>query len=470
MQRITLFVLFILLVEFSFARTTIQCNNPEYAGKQLDFFQYTDPVTQTPELLFSLRFDKNGKSSTTVEVLTNTYAIADFGIYRGMIFIEPNTSQILNLPPLREKSFADEKNPYFKPLAFWITTADKQQVNNTISQYTRTFNELSDKFFSQLYFRQSKEIFDSVRFLLNEEFASISSPTFQNHAKLTLKLIEVDVFRKKPESYSELFSELRQDYWLHPSFINLFEKTFGGQLSFQAKSLNGNDLMKAVGNKDINYLLDFVAKKYGLNGSITELALLKMLHDGYYSGDFSQKQIEALVGHTKFTQNKNQIIKKAANYSLQKFNHLKVGSNAPIICLNNLDGKKLCSDADKTKFKYLVFADTEMIVCREHLKYLTNIQQRFQKHLEIIIVLRETDKVELTNFMAENKIPGIKLMDENNEFIDKYKIKSFPYCFLLNEKHMVQFTNAKAPLDGFEQQFGPFLQNTLFQRQRNQAR
>ncbi len=111
-----------------------------------------------------------------------------------------------------------------------------------------------------------------------------------------------------------------------------------------------------------------------------------------------------------------------------------------------------------------------MVVCREHLKYLETIQQNFQKHLEIIIVLRETEPDEVKKFITENKIPGIKLMDTNNEYISKYKIKSFPYCFLLDEKHTIQFTNAKAPLDGFEQQFGPFLRNTLFQRQRNQSR
>jgi hypothetical protein len=41
---------------------------------------------------------------------------------------------------------------------------------------------------------------------------------------------------------------------------------------------------------------------------------------------------------------------------------------------------------------------------------------------------------------------------------------------LLDEKHQLEFTNTKAPLDGFEQQFGGFLQRELFERQRNQSR
>jgi hypothetical protein len=72
--------------------------------------------------------------------------------------------------------------------------------------------------------------------------------------------------------------------------------------------------------------------------------------------------------------------------------------------------------------------------------------------------------------LDENKVPGTIMIDENDEFIKNYKVKSFPQCFLLDEKHRVEFVSAKAPLDGFEQQFGTFLQNQLFERQRNQSR
>ncbi len=34
---------------------------------------------------------------------------------------------------------------------------------------------------------------------------------------------------------------------------------------------------------------------------------------------------------------------------------------------------------------------------------------------------------------------------------------------------MLFLAHAKAPLDGFEQQFGAFLQHELFERQRNQS-
>ncbi|NQU52798.1 MAG: redoxin domain-containing protein [Bacteroidetes bacterium] len=450
--------------------TTITSNNLEYAGKTLDFFKYSDPITQERIPVFSLNFNTEGKCSELVNTKITTYVFCDFGIYQGMLFLEPNQTITLKLPPLREKSFADQKNPYFSPVAFWFATENKTQLNNQISNFTQEINHLTDKFFNQIYFQHSREIYDSVTFLLGEKFSELKSETFINHKLLHLKMVEVDAFRQKPADYSNIFPSIKSNFWIHPSFISLFEKTFSKQLSFEAKAIKGQKIGAAVNNANLPFLLDQVKTKYKIDGNTAELALLKMLHDGFYSGDFSKIAIKEMVKNTVFAQNTNQIIKDAALRISQKFDFLQTGFAAPTICLKNLNGDEYCTNSNKDKFKYLIFADTEMIVCREHLKYLASIQQRFQKHLEIIIVLRNTDLNEMKTFLANSKIQGVKLLDKTNKYIDEYKIRSFPQCFLLDENHKVKFVSAKSPLDGFEQQFGPFLQQELFQRQRNQSR
>jgi hypothetical protein len=135
-----------------------------------------------------------------------------------------------------------------------------------------------------------------------------------------------------------------------------------------------------------------------------------------------------------------------------------------------LDGQKVCTNQNNGKYKYIIFADAEMAVCREHLKYLSAIQQKYAKNLEIFIVLRKTDESQMKKFFAENEVPGIKLLDENSTYIDQYKVKSFPQCYLLDQNHKVKFEAAKAPLDGFEQQFGALLQQDFLERQRRQTK
>ncbi|MBT6007052.1 MAG: redoxin domain-containing protein, partial [Prolixibacteraceae bacterium] len=358
----------------------------------------------------------------------------------------------------------------FQPVSFWFNTGDENGINNRIADFDSKFNQLSDQYFNQLYFRQSKEIYDSVVTILNNSFPNISSKIFANHKNLKLKLLETEVFRLKSEDVSEMFSSINPDFWKHPAFVELFEKIFTEKLSFDAKEIKGTELRKAVAEANYSFLFMHVKNKYKLTGVSTELVLLKMLHDGFYSGEFPKNSILNLLGQKNLSNHSNLKIREFARNISNKLKHLLPGSTAPVICLKNTDGHKKCTDETGDKFKYIIFADVEMIVCREHLKYLTKIEQQFQKHLEIILILRKTDLIEMKLFLVENKIPGVKLVDENGEFISKYKIKSFPSCFLLDQNHKIIFSGTKAPLDGFEQQFGAFLQQKLFERQRNQSR
>jgi peroxiredoxin len=468
MRTLLTIALSVFLSMAGLASVTIQCENPKYAGQKLEFFAYADPISSETKPVFTLDIDKTGKGTITIESQTTDFVFCDFGVYRGMLFIEPNQTIKLLLPPVREKSFADQKNPYFEPVSFWFATENKQQLNNQISDFTVQLNQLSDKYFDRLYFRQSKSIYDSLVYFIDKKFGSIKNATFANHKTLSLKMIEADAFRLKPEDYSTMFSNVKQQFWLHPAFMGLFDKTFNGQFSFEVKSVKGDEIRKAVNQGNISYLVDFTKTKYKIGNEVLDLALLKMLHDAYYSGDFNKSSIQQLVKSARFSNHKSQIVKEAANNISAKITFLQPGNVAPTICLKNLEGQKTCTNQNNKKYKYIIFADTEMAVCREHLKYLPTIQQKFEKHLEIYIVLRKTDIAEMKKFIAENKVPGIKLHDENGEFIGAYKVRSFPQCYLLDENHKVKFTAAKAPLDGFEQQFGGFIQQELFQRQRKQ--
>jgi hypothetical protein len=470
MYKLTLLFLLLLAARFAIGTTTIKCENADYAGRKLNFYFYSDPVTKESKFAFSLKFDKNGKSIATTNYKTTGFVFCDFDIYHGMLLIEPDKTVKILLPPVHKKSFADQKNPYFSPVAFWFKTKDNNQINNQISDFTQQFNRLTHKYFNRLYFRQSEEIYDSLTYFIDKKFGYIHSKTFLFHKRSKLKMVKAEAFREKPEQFSNYFSEIEPQFWLYPSFIDVFEKAFNNQLSFVAKSIKEENLRKAVNRADLQTLQKFVKNKFSVSGEMVNLITIKLLHDAFYSNQFSKTAIKKMVKNERFTKSRNKIAKEAALRCSAKFSHLQKGTPAPIICLKNLTKQQVCTNKEKKKFKYIIFADTEMIVCREQLKYLTNIQQRFQKYLEIFVVLRKTNEQQMKKFFDENKIAGIKLIDTNGKFISEYKIKSFPQCFLLNEQHKVQFAATKTPLEGFEQQFGKFLQNELFMRQRNQSK
>lgn len=473
MNKSTCFLI-ILIAALSFSlsgmATSIRCTNPEYANEQLIFYTYADPISNNNKVAFTLKFNNEGTSEASIQIDEPLFTFSEFGIYRGMVLLEPGKTINLQLPPLKKKSFADQKNPYFQPIAFWIYTNNGEMLNDEISHFEQKLNELTDKNFNALYFQQSESAFNKLKSGLDEAFPKTDSESFELHKKLRLKLIEADIFRMSPEDYSAIFQSISPNFWGHQSFKTLFDKTFDKQLSFSAKAIGGSKISEAVARENINGLLDFIDKKYKLSGEMADLVLLKMLHDGFYSKEFPEKAIKNMIADKHFTNHQEIKIREAARNIARKISFLEKGSVAPAICLTDINGEKHCTNSSQEKFKYIVFADVETVICQEHLKYLSRVNELFSKNLEIFVVLRNTDRAGIDTFFNENKVPATILIDSESKAISQYKVRSFPQCILLDEKHQVVFDDAKAPLNGFEQQFGTWLRNELFMRQRNQAR
>ncbi|WP_167617674.1 redoxin domain-containing protein [Maribellus sediminis] len=471
-QKIAVFFFFISFIAGTLqgATTKISCSNKEYAGKSLVFYQLEDPVTNYKSEAFTLEIDSNGNCTVTVDIKNDSYYFSDFGVFRSMLLVKPGETVTLKLPPFREKTFAEEKNPYFQPVSFWFISESGANLTDKISEFEQQLNYLTDKYFNKLYLKQSKAVFDSVQTQLDILVPNTAPKSLVNHKVLQVKLTEADIFQLRPEAYSAIFNNIEPKFWLHPAFVEAMNKTFDRQLSFSAQAIHGDKVRAAVGTKNLQALIDFVETKYKTSGITTDIVLLKLLHDGFYSKEFSQQAIRNLVESPRFTKNTNALVKTTAENILDKFSFLVKGSVAPAICLNNLEGTKVCTNAGIDKFKYLVFADVETMVSKEHLKYLSRLDELFNKHLEIVVILRNAPPETVKSFFNEYKVPAQILIDKNGMFIEEYRIKSFPQCVLLDEQHRVVFDFAKAPLDGFEQQFGAYLQNELFMRQRNQNR
>ncbi|MDX8338366.1 hypothetical protein SLH46_04165 [Draconibacterium sp. IB214405] len=468
--RFLLLLIFFANSSFAGLATVVTCSNKDYANEKLSFYSFADPVSNTTELLFTLQFDNAGEAHATIETKNPVFAFSEFGIYRGLLLLEPGTDIELKLPPLQKKAFADEKNPYFTPVSFWFFSNSGNKINDKISRFEQKLNELTDKDFNALYFHQSKTAFKTLTTAIDSIFPQTNSESFELHKKLRLKLIEADIFRMRPEDYSVVFQDIPTKFWEHQAFETLFNKTFDKQLSFSAKAIGGRKVSEAVASENIEALLAFINEKYKLSGDMADLVLLKMLHDGFYSKEFSEKAIKNMIADKHFTSHREIKIRETAQNITTKITFLEKGSEAPAICLNDLSGEKRCTNTNQEKFKYIVFADVETVICQEHLKYLSRLDELFNKHLDIFVVLRNTERSGIDSFFKENNVPGIVMIDSNSEAIAEYKIRSFPQCILLNEKHQVVFDDAKAPLNGFEQQFGTWLRNELFMRQRNQAR
>ncbi len=168
---------------------------PDYAGRTLEFFTWSDPISQTEKKLFAATIDAQGRFSAETGVTETVYAYCDIDIYRLKLLLTPQQPLKIKLPPLRKKSFADSKNPYFEPLEVWLKTEDVPQDELTalISKFDQRYFQLTEKYFNQLYYQQSQRHLDSVKVTLDQEFSRFKTPWFLAHRQLQLTALEADL-------------------------------------------------------------------------------------------------------------------------------------------------------------------------------------------------------------------------------------------------------------------------------------
>jgi peroxiredoxin len=441
--------------------STIRGVEPAYAGEVIYFFTYTDPVSKSVKEIFRLKIEKDGSFNAKTDTRDITFAFSDFGIYKGLLFIQPGKEITLHLPPRKDKSVADEKNPYFSPFSTWLMTDEPsaENLNRIIPSFDSKYFQLSDKYFNQLYARQSRAYFDTIANLLSGEFGPLKNPLFRNHMLLKIKLLEGDVTRQNREKIFEKIS-LAQPYpWLHPAFIETLESVFNNRLSFEARSVKGDNIKKAVAGKDLAFLRKFCEENYRTVEPVTSIVLLKLLYDAFYSGDFSKDAILSMVSSAYFSNHTDASVRIFSSETLRKLKFLLPGTPAPVICLNNVNGEKSCSDRLISNYLYLFFADVEIPVCQEQLKYLKKVYEKYRGRFDLFIVLYPTNQEKINGFIKTNQIPGTIVIDEKPMiFSKKYNVKSFPTGFLIDKNHNTVLAPAKTPLDGFEQQLGSILQ------------
>ncbi len=166
--------LYIVLIALLWANpllaSKIVVNNASYANKNLNFYQFSDPITREAEKVFTLKLNSKGVGEYILKDTGNARQLfCDFGIYRGFLIVKNNSTVKLKLPPFKEKTINDKKNPFFQLFEFWFR--EKKGLNNQISDFDISLNKLINQNFNQLYYQQSRLVFDSIKVNLEQKYA-----------------------------------------------------------------------------------------------------------------------------------------------------------------------------------------------------------------------------------------------------------------------------------------------------------
>lgn len=429
---------------------------PDYAGRTLTFYSIADPVSKNEQFAFDLRIGPQGRIQVQTGITETLFCYTEFDAYLGKIILVPGSKFYIKLPPLKEKTFEESKNPYFKPIEIWIMNQSPapDDLTSLFARYDQRFYQLSQKYFTQIYYRQQRNFIDSVKIPLNREFGGVQIPEFSFHQALQMKNMEAGMMRAGREKLIYGVRELPVGSWRLPSFAELIDRLFTNTFSLEAKTVQGGQLRTMVARNDIQGLKKWTESWTGVTGPLSDLLLIKFLHDAFYSGEFSKNAILQALKTQNFMQHPVAEVKAMAAAVSGKLQFLYTGTGAPEICLPSLAKDTICSTSSDRPFQYILFADLEIPVCREQVKYLKTIHEKIGSEMDILLILTPATRISNQDFIISEKIPGKVVVDTNDRTTGKkYKIRSYPSAILLNRDHKVVLSPAKTPLDGFEYQF-----------------
>lgn len=429
---------------------------PDYAGRTLTFYSIADPVSKNEEFAFDLRIGPQGRIQVQTGITGTLICYSEFDSYLGKLILVPGRKFHIKLPPLKEKTFEESKNPYFKPIEIWIMnqSGDPDDLTSLFARYDQRFYQLSQKYFTQIYYRQQRNYMDSVKIPLEKEFGRFQTPEFRFHQALQMKNMEAGMMRAGREKLISGITDLPADAWKLPSFAELIDRLFTNTLSLEAKTPQGGQLRVMVARNDLHGLRKWTESYTGVSSPLSDLLLIKFLHDAFYSGEFSKNAILQALKSQSFSQHPDAEVRAMASAVSGKLQFLYTGTEAPGICLPTLGKDTVCSTASTRPYQYILFADLEIPVCREQVKYLKTIHEKIGSEMDILLILTPATRISNQDFIRTEQIPGKIVTDTNDRAIGKkYKIRSYPSALLLDKNHKIVQYPAKTPLDGFEYQF-----------------
>jgi len=188
------------------------------------------------------------------------------------------------------------------------------------------------------------------------------------------------------------------------------------------------------------------------------MAILKGINDAFYKQQFNPQTILNLLSKIEQS-NWGTGEKKIAAALKVKLLHLMVGTEAPEVHMQDLNGTSAKLSSFKDKFVYLHFTTVTNPICRKQMDELKTIADQYKTKVEFINLLPKADLAKKELILQQNW-PG-KFMIVDDEVLENYQVKSFPTSYLLDEKGILISSPALNPLDGLSHT----LSDTMKQKQ-----
>ena len=448
-----IFCLFIAGKAFA-ASVKITGKATEYANHSIELNIFHDFISEEKIKSGTIYFDAQGLFELTFNLEQVSLCFADFDGYHAMIYLEPGKTYELLFPPKRTLSAAEKKNPFLKPEPVWlgIKDPDKDDLNVLIQRFEIAYMTHENKYFDQIFIRQSSALVDTVKRMLDKEFPNTGNSLFEAHKAFRKGNLEFALHQGKSATFMDTYFKETKPFYNLAAYSSLFNQVFVNYFTHLENTHQHSAVGKMISSANLQQLDEYFQKQLHFNKELSHWVLLKSMKDAYYTKNFSKAAILKMLNQVKEA-GWSSYEQKTAHLIREKLTYLASGTNPPAINLMDQSGQMVRFSDYPNTYIYLHFTDPVNTICRQHLDVLKTIAARYKEKLVIINVIPD-----LKNFKNGAGWPGIFTATTNN-VETTYKVKTVPNSFLIGKDGKLLLSPAPNPIDGLDRQIGQILKN-----------
>jgi len=467
MLRPFLLLIFSCLTGSIFGQTvTIRGLAPDYAGKSIQFYTFSEPVSHEPTRLAETVVGKDGVfelsflADQTIEIYT------DLERYRGSMVAEPGNNYQITLPPYSPRTSREAGSPYFEPELFWlgIKGAKASELNFLVRNFLSDYNRELATHTSDLYQRRSEDTLRAIVSRLDKNYPAGKNRYFNALKSYSFGNLEFSLGLTEPEQIGIKYFARKEPYLAHPAFQHLFNAIYSNYLTQKSQVIGKMEAISPALKGNFREFADQLIRS-GYSTEITELLAVKCFYDGYFSNKLDKKMM--LKGLKEATaQCSYEPLKNALPGMLFKITSLQAGTTAPALLLKNIKAET-SSLKPGNKFIYLAFFNRNSKESREELDSLVSLDKKLNTILTVVPVSLDVDFQEAAQWWKLKKYPWeLKGAIHPDKASADYQIKTTPVFYLLSPDLKLVLSPALSPTHNFESLFLKIYRETRFKQQK----
>ncbi len=480
-----LLILFVLPQTLFSQNIILKGNVPEYAGVKFTFYTYSDFITFTEEELCTSVVEANGGFECSFSTEKIEYVFIKLGVYEAFIFAEPNKQYELLLPERKDKTIADELNPYFNPtqyhlgisnitetdlnyqLAFFdeiysglineslYSTYSELKKQNVDSKLNKVDTVFSQKAYSRAINNSTYFIYNNLKDLdatgefnkIDSIFSDVNSKFFHDFKKYKLALFLYSSNKEKSKSISNKYYLNNEVLYQNPAYMSLFNQVYQDYFTYFGRTDNGKNIYNDINNLGSYSSLCKTLRQDSIlqNDTLKELVILKCLYDEFYKDKFSRKGLLSILDSLEIS-TKIEEHKLIANNIREKATKLLVGYNPPAFELYDKDSNLVSLDTYHGKYVYLGFCTTMSYGCIKEFKMLEKLYENHKDHFEIVMICLD-ETIDQMKFFVENEGYSFTFLHYGNqsEVFKDYDIRAFPTYYFIDTEGKLSMSPAPSP-------------------------